>query len=37
MFNGLQDILDDAQGSEALYIPGVMTPTEVRMLNYLIP
>ncbi|XP_058220195.1 uncharacterized protein LOC131330586 isoform X3 [Rhododendron vialii] len=25
----VKDILDDAQGSEALYIPGVMTPTEI--------
>ncbi|XP_058192723.1 uncharacterized protein LOC131309729 isoform X5 [Rhododendron vialii] len=25
----VKDILDDAKGSEALYIPGVMTPTEI--------
>ncbi|KAE9462950.1 hypothetical protein C3L33_05141, partial [Rhododendron williamsianum] len=25
----VKDILDNAQGSEALYIPGVMTPTEI--------
>ncbi|XP_057502932.1 uncharacterized protein LOC130786629 isoform X5 [Actinidia eriantha] len=25
----VKDILDDAQGSQALYIPGVMTPTEM--------
>ncbi|KAL7259270.1 hypothetical protein ACSBR1_005203 [Camellia fascicularis] len=25
----VKDIMDDAQGSEALYIPGVMTPTEI--------
>ncbi|KAI8571542.1 hypothetical protein RHMOL_Rhmol01G0127700 [Rhododendron molle] len=31
----VKDILDDAQGSEALYIPGVMTPTEVYPVSML--
>ncbi|XP_058220200.1 uncharacterized protein LOC131330586 isoform X8 [Rhododendron vialii] len=31
----VKDILDDAQGSEALYIPGVMTPTEVYPVSIL--
>ncbi|THG04892.1 hypothetical protein TEA_010133 [Camellia sinensis var. sinensis] len=31
----VKDIMDDAQGSEALYIPGVMTPTEVYPVSVL--
>lgn len=31
MVRNLQDILDYVQGSEAVYIPGAMTPTEVSM------
>ena len=30
MLIGCQDIMVDAQCGEVLYIPGVMTPTEVR-------
>ncbi|CAL5397525.1 unnamed protein product [Camellia sinensis] len=31
----VKDIMDDAQGSEALYIPGVMTPTEYLIGEYI--
>ena len=30
MLNDHQEIMDDVQGGEVLYIPGAMTPTEVR-------